>query len=42
MIPAVLGTPFGKWELQLLLFNGYLLRLISAVIFGIAGKIIWE
>lgn len=42
VLPFVVRVPFGSWVLWTLIFDGYLLRLVFAVPFGVAAKVIWE
>lgn len=42
ILPSALRTPFGEWALLPLIFNGYGVRFVFAVLFGVAAKVIWE
>lgn len=44
-LPAILyilRTPLGAWQVGVLLLDSLAIRFVFAVIFGVAGKIIWE
>lgn len=42
IVPSALRVPFGEWKLGDILFVDFGIRLVSAVIFGVIAKCIWE